>query len=232
MEMTQKQLAELAGITLTRLLQINQGLPEDGKLFVQGKGGDYVASTFVQRYTAYREREAAEGARPKVTQQALADLTGKTLRTVQMINQNMPDGGKLFVKGEDGRLDAALFVQRWVAYRVGEEKEEEGKLDLDQVKAQHELKKMEKTELNLAIQRGKLVDTDDVRALWGDIITTARNKLLYIPASIAQRLVMLEDPVEIKEMLDKEIRTALEQTATCPLPQAAAPEEESEDTEE
>jgi phage terminase Nu1 subunit (DNA packaging protein) len=91
---------------------------------------------------------------------------------------------------------------------------------------------MEKTELNLALQRGKLVDTDEVRTLWADIVTTARNKMIYIPASVAQRLVMLNDPVEIKEILEREIRAALEGIATCRLPEAAAPEEESEEAEE
>lgn len=51
--LTKKELASVAGYTYRRLHDIDMGLPEDRKLFVQGEGGKYDLATFVQRWVAY-----------------------------------------------------------------------------------------------------------------------------------------------------------------------------------
>jgi phage terminase Nu1 subunit (DNA packaging protein) len=230
MELTQKQLASLAGLSIARLQQINQSLPETQKLFVKGEK-EYKANVFVQQLCAYKYAAGQEKAQRNLTQQDMADLVDMSLRRLQQIDSKLPEGEKLFVK-KDGQTDAATFFQNWVAYSVSCAIEESGKLDLDQVRAQHELKKMEKTELNLLIQRGQLVNAEDVRALWGDIVTTVRHRMLSIPTSLAPRLTMLEDKTEIQAIISREIRAALEMIAKCRLPQAAVADEESEDAEE
>lgn len=166
----------------------------------------------------------------EMTQIALAELTGLTVRRIQMINAEQPDDRKMLIKGENGKYDAAIFVQRWVKYCMDREKTKNGELDLDQVKAQHEMVKMEKSELNLQVLKGQLVNTEEVRQLWGDIVTMTRNRLMHIPTSVAQRLVMLDDPAEIKAIIDKEIRDCLALIATCKLPQAT--DEQAADGEE
>lgn len=59
--MTKKELANLAGYTYRRLYDIDKGLPENRKLFVEGEGGKYDLATFVQRWVKYNvENETGE----------------------------------------------------------------------------------------------------------------------------------------------------------------------------
>lgn len=61
-EMTKKQLAELAGITYRQLYNINQKLPEEAKLFVSAEGGKGCdAALFVQRWVDYNVSSATAG---------------------------------------------------------------------------------------------------------------------------------------------------------------------------
>lgn len=166
----------------------------------------------------------------ELTQAALAEMAGLSLRRLQQINKDLPPEEQLFVKGEGGKCDAAMFLRRWVQYSVNKAVENNDKISLDQVRAQHELLKIQKTEIELSVRRGELVDAEEVRSLWDDVVTTVRNRLMHIPTTVAQRLVMLKDPAEIKTILDKEIRSGLEMIAKCRLPQVtAAAEEEAEE---
>ena len=51
--MTKKELATVSGYTYRRLYDIDKGLPENKKLFVQSEGGKYDLALFVQRWVAY-----------------------------------------------------------------------------------------------------------------------------------------------------------------------------------
>ena len=51
-------------------------------------------------------------------QKELAELVGKTDRQIRNIDRDQDEGRKLLVKGEDGKYDAAVFVQRWVSLQV------------------------------------------------------------------------------------------------------------------
>ena len=58
-ELTKKELANIAGYTYRRLYDIDRDLPPDKKLFVAGEEGKYELPTFVQRWVQYNvEREA------------------------------------------------------------------------------------------------------------------------------------------------------------------------------
>lgn len=59
--MTKKELASIAGYTYRRLYDIDRDLPDGKKLFVEGEGGKYDLSIFVQKWVAYNiEREASD----------------------------------------------------------------------------------------------------------------------------------------------------------------------------
>lgn len=51
--MTKKELAEVAGYTYRRLYDIDRGLPDDAKLFVEASEGKYDLGLFVQRWVQY-----------------------------------------------------------------------------------------------------------------------------------------------------------------------------------
>lgn len=53
-----KELATIAGYTYRHLHNIDTGLPQDGKLFVEGENKKYDLAAFVQRWVAYNVNNA------------------------------------------------------------------------------------------------------------------------------------------------------------------------------
>jgi len=51
--LTQRELAQATGLTLRRIQQINEALPDGEKLFVQRADGGYELGAFVQRWVKY-----------------------------------------------------------------------------------------------------------------------------------------------------------------------------------
>ena len=164
-----------------------------------------------------------------MTKKELATIAGYTYRRLYDIDRDQPQEKKLFVEGEGGKYDLAIFVQRWVDYNVNNETADVD--DLDTVKARHEVVKTQKTELEVARMRGQLIDVQDVKRLWGDIANTVTQNLLHLPSKLAPMLRMLDNTEVIADMIDKEIRKALEAVADTPLPTYAATEESDESEE-
>lgn len=163
----------------------------------------------------------------ELSKKEIAELSGYTYRWLHEIDMALPDDKKLFVKGEGGKYDLAIFMRRWVAYNVQREKAAAD--DLDAVKARHEVVKIEKTELEVARLRGDLIDKHDVIALWGNVISTARKNLLGIASDLAPDLVMLDSVEIIQTRIETAIMDALIDTADTPIPDGEPiPEEQDE----
>lgn len=165
-----------------------------------------------------------------LTKKELASAAGYTYRRLYDIDRDLPPEDKLFVPGENGKYDLALFVQRWVAYNLGVQQGKDQ--SLDEVKAIHELVKTRKTELEVARMEGQLVDVQDVRRLWADIANSVMQNLIRIPSKVAPLITMMDNVQAISGILDAEIREALEQVAETPLPDYAANNEPEEDDDE
>lgn len=165
----------------------------------------------------------------ELTKKELAQAAGYTYRRLHDIDRDLPKEKKLFVAGEGGKYDLALFVQRWVAYNVDHECAD-GE-DLDAVKARHEVVKTQKTELEVARMRGQLIDVQDVRRLWGDVANTVTQNLLHLPSKLAPQLMMMENQEVIASIIDEGIRNILNTIAETPLPDYAAVESENEESE-
>lgn len=162
-----------------------------------------------------------------MTKKDLATLAGYTYRRLHEIDLELPEERKLFVQADGGKYDAPVFVQRWVAYNVSLcQKEVES---LDEIKAKHEAVKKEKTELEVAKMRGQLVDVQEIKRLWGDVVNTLKQNLLHIPARLAPRVRMMDNTQEIAAITDEEIRTVLVNVSNTPLPGYIATDEEGED---
>ena len=168
-----------------------------------------------------------------LTKQELAELTGLTYRQLYNINKKLSEEDEnkaLFVCGEDAKkCDLAIFVRRWVDYNV--ERSSVDAADLDAVKAQHETVKMRKTQLEVERMEGALVDVQEVRKLWGDIANTILQGLLHLPSSLAPTLRGLENVEVITNILDGEIRKALEGLSDTPLPTYLLLKDEDEEEE-
>lgn len=165
-----------------------------------------------------------------LTKKELATIAGYTYRRLHDIDMGLPENGKLFVKGEGGKYDLALFVQRWVQYNVDNETGDDQ--TLDEVKAKHEIVKTRKTELEVARLEGKLVDVYEIRRLWGGVANTVMRNMLRLPSKVSPRLVMMKDVEMIASIIDGEIRDTLMQISETPLPLEAASEETDEEESE
>ena len=162
-------------------------------------------------------------------QKELAELVGKTDRQIRNIDKEQEDGKRLLVKGEGGKYDAAIFVQRWVNLQV--DKITEGMEDLDAVKARHEIVKTEKTTLEVQRMRGELIDVHDIRKAWGDVANTVMQGMVHLPSTLAPMVQGLDNVEVIGSIIDAEIRRVLNAIAETPLPTYAATET-TEETEE
>lgn len=165
-----------------------------------------------------------------MTKKELATVAGYTYRRLYDIDRDLPQDKKLFVAGEGGKYDLAIFVQRWVDYNVNNETADID--DLDTVKARHEIVKTQKTELEVARMRGQLIDVQDVRRLWGDIANTIMQNLIHLPSKVAPQLQMMDNTEMIASIIDAEIRSVLNDIADTPLPSYAAENAEDENEED
>lgn len=166
-----------------------------------------------------------------MTQKDMAALVGYSQRRLQQINDELAENHKLFIKNESGKYDLTTFIRRWVAYNVSLERDC-GEFDLDRVRAEHEEIKKQKTQMQVDQMRGDLLCASDVRALWAEIAVSFRNRLMQLGTSVAQQLVMLKDPREIRAIIDREVRSDLEMLAECKLPVAGIGVAENEESEE
>ena len=174
--------------------------------------------------------DAMEG----MTQGQLAELAGVTARRLAQIDKDADgEGEKLFVKADGGGYDPAIFVQRFVAYRVRQATKGAG---FDAIRTEHEAIKAEKTRLQVLRMRGDMVDTIEVQRLWGDVINTFKQALLQIPAAVAQTIQGMTDAGQISRILEEELRAAMIELTRAESPQWTREEvddaeEESEDAE-
>lgn len=167
----------------------------------------------------------------ELTKKELANLAGYTYRRLYDIDRDLPQEKKLFVAGEGGKYDVAMFIQRWVEYNVNYA-ESDSVEDLEVVKARHEVVKTQKTELEVARMRGQLIDVQDCKKLWGDIASTVTQNLLHLASRVAPQLRMIDNTEEIADIIADEIRTVLEEIADTPLPVYAADDEQQDEGEE
>ena len=164
-----------------------------------------------------------------LTKKELATVAGYSYRRLHDIDMGLPEDGKLFVKGEGGKYDLALFVQRWVRYNVDNETGDDQ--TLDEVKARHEIVKTRKTELEVARLEGKLVDVYEIRRLWGGVANTVMQNMLRLPSKVSPRLVMMKDSEVIAGIIDQEIRDTLTLISETPLPVEVAAEDTDDEEE-
>ena len=161
----------------------------------------------------------------------LADIAGCRYQWLHKIDRDLEKDKKLFVpsESEPRKYDLAMFVRRWVEYN---RREKEETVELSTIKAQHEKVKKEKTEIEVARMRGEVVELTAVERLWTNIASVVRGRFVGLPKKLAASLVMMENPDEIEEILDREVRDALNMIAQTPLPggeyDLPGPEEDDE----
>jgi len=167
-----------------------------------------------------------------MTKKELASIAGYSYRQLYNIDRDLPKHRKLFVISEaDGkRFDLAIFVQRWVQYNVDAAEEESEELSV--VKAQHEVVKKRKTEIEVKRLEGEYVNVQDVSRLWLNIASLVQNRFVTLARKLAPALVSIDNPDTIEAIIDRDVRDALNMIANTPLPgeeKVAASDDEDED---
>jgi phage terminase Nu1 subunit (DNA packaging protein) len=155
-----------------------------------------------------------------MTKKDLAELTGYSFRRIFDIDRGLPDNEKLYVEGENKKYNAALFVQRWVDYCTAREKNNTEK-SLDDIRAEHEAVKIEKTRLEVGRMKGKLIDVEEVKMLWGDICVSIRENFMKLPRRVAPLVRMMENTQIIESIIEEDVRNVLTTISETPLPDYA-----------
>lgn len=132
----------------------------------------------------------------------LAKLVGKT---PQWIRQLTRDG--ILTQCARGKYKVGQNILAYIEHVSGG-KEDNGKPRFVDAKTEHEMLKKEKTELQVRQLRGQLHDANDVRAVMGDIILSAKSKLLSFPIRISPQLEG-ESAKAIEKKLQDEITSIL-----------------------
>ena len=83
-------------------------------------------------------------------------------------------------------------------------------------RARREAAEAAMAELRLAEQRGELIRTDAVRAVFGTALAVTRDRLLSIPDRLAPVLAAESAPRRVHEVMSAEIRDALTQLSVAP----------------
>lgn len=160
-----------------------------------------------------------------MTKKELASVAGYTYRRLYDIDRELPKEKKLFVESDDGKYDLALFVQHWLEYNLRKEATELN--DLKAIKAKHEVVKTQKMELEVEKLRGQLIDIEDVRRLWGDVITAVTQNMIHLSSRVSPLLLMQNNTEIISKIIDEEVRRILNDITEAPIPDYAKDDEEA-----
>ena len=142
----------------------------------------------------------------KVTISKLHEMTGKDRRTIKkrLIN-----------------LTPAEIKGRYTYYYISEaleliysEPEESEDLDLTLERAKLTREQRLKTSLERKQLEGNLLDVQAVVIAFQKTTTAVRSKLLAIPTKMAQELINIKTPVEIQEILKKQIYELLNELSS------------------
>ena len=162
------------------------------------------------------KKTAKSASKPKAetlscTSAELADMFGVTVQNItHLINEGT------VVKIGRAKYDVVASVQNYIGkMRAREEMRKKTPQEVETqtalVKLDHEQFKARKTELQVLELEGKLHYTDDIRAMWNNIIVAAKSKLLAIGVKAAPVIAGETDSQIIKDIIDREVRDTLKE---------------------
>jgi hypothetical protein len=123
----------------------------------------------------------------------------------------------------DGTIDPDAASEQWLQNRderqvrgksadapatAGATPKPEGTTFSDLQRAEKALK-IQRDRLKFRREEGQIVDADDVRRAWADMITRARSVLLAIGGELADRLASESDPIRCRELIERRVNQAL-----------------------
>lgn len=168
----------------------------------------------------------------EVSTEQLANCLGITTRRVQLLAKE-----NVVLKLRRGTYDLEKSVQGYIAYKLESLEQSQAQKSLDEIRADHEMWKMRKTQLAVRLMEGKLHRAEDVERVWTQSAAAVRSRLLGIPVKAAPQVAGMEDAGEVQKILQREVAEALNEIAAYDPADFADPlpledEEEEDDSQE
>lgn len=166
----------------------------------------------------------------EVSTEQLANCLGITTRRVQLLAKDT-----VVVKLRRGTYDLEKSVQGYIAYKLESVEQSQAQKSLDEIRADHEMWKMQKTKLAVRLMEGKLHRAEDVERVWTQSAAAVRSRLLGIPVKAAPQVAGMEDAGEIQQVLQREVAEALNEVSEYDPADYADPlplEDEGDDEDE
>lgn len=147
-----------------------------------------------------------------VSTRNMADLFGISERRVQQLTN---EGA--FVRVARGEYDLRQSIHAWTDYMVRDaigdaashQIGEEELLDPALENALWTKRRRQKTETELAIIRGELHRSEDVKTIVGDMLASFRARLMSMPSKIAPLVIGREDISEVEKFVKDAVYEAL-----------------------
>ena len=79
----------------------------------------------------------------------------------------------------------------------------------NKARAAKEVARAQELQLNLRKRQGELLEERDVERTWANSLMRFENRLMLMPDKLAPRVAVLDDVLEIRALIDKEVRAAL-----------------------
>lgn len=104
--------------------------------------------------------------------------------------------------------------------------------DINEARARKALYQAELLRIELETKQGQLVPIEEVKATVASEYTAVRQRVLSIPARLAQELALLDSPGEVRSRLERALTEALNELTADANASDAAAQEEAEPGEE
>lgn len=137
----------------------------------------------------------------------LADIIGYTEATItKWQKEGLPFEVK---RGRENSYD----TKKVIAWLMKKGDRKNGGLDGEQERARKDKAMADKYELELAVRKGELLESEDVKKTWVDALRLVRSRMLGLPTKLAPIIVMQSEPQKAQAILKEEIHSALKELA-------------------
>jgi len=117
------------------------------------------------------------------------------------------------VEPDEIKKDRKFYTMKTVVDRLIEGKPTQAKADKIEAESQIQGTKAELLRMELEEKQAKLVHIEEVQRVLAPVFTALKTRVLAISSRLAARIAATKQPRKVKELLDKAIRSALEEVS-------------------
>lgn len=144
-----------------------------------------------------------------MTTKELAELFDISVRRIQQIIKALT-----LEPYKRGSYDLKTFLSSYLKYNMTYSDED---VDYAKEKALHERSKREISQIELAVKKNNLHSSEDIKEIWGKLLSNFKTKILNIPIRVAPKLIAQEELGIIQQILKDECYEVLEALASSDI---------------